>query len=136
MLFIIHRANHPNLTYRGGQGPIIHLEADLDAAVSWADTNGKRWAFTLSNAGSTYFEDRCERAQLCEINWAAVDTNSWADPSVKEGKQAEFLIEASLPWHLIERIGVYSREVANRVAQAMPAGGHRPKVEINASWYY
>lgn len=25
MLFVIHCANHPDLTYRGGQGPIVHL---------------------------------------------------------------------------------------------------------------
>src|SRR5213594_3136416 len=31
MLFLIHRANHPDLMYRDGQEPIIHLEADLRA---------------------------------------------------------------------------------------------------------
>lgn len=34
MLFVIHRANHPELTYRGGQGPIVHLEADLQEVVA------------------------------------------------------------------------------------------------------
>lgn len=58
MLHLIWRANHPELTYRGGQEPIIHLEADLEAAVAWAGENHRRWAFTLSNAGSAYFEDR------------------------------------------------------------------------------
>ena len=29
MLYVIHCANHPELAYRGGQQPIIHLEADL-----------------------------------------------------------------------------------------------------------
>jgi ssDNA thymidine ADP-ribosyltransferase, DarT len=33
MLFVVHRANHPELTYRGGQQPIVHLEADLHAVV-------------------------------------------------------------------------------------------------------
>jgi hypothetical protein len=33
MLYLIHRANHPDLTYRGGQRPIIHLEADLEQTV-------------------------------------------------------------------------------------------------------
>ena len=31
MLYLIHRANDPELVYRGGQGPIVHLEADLQA---------------------------------------------------------------------------------------------------------
>ncbi|MDE0333332.1 MAG: DUF4433 domain-containing protein [Defluviicoccus sp.] len=51
MLYLIHMANHPELDYRGGQGPIVHLEADLREAVDWADRNGRRWAFTLSNGG-------------------------------------------------------------------------------------
>src|SRR5437868_3659013 len=33
MLYIIHRANDPDLAYRGGQGPIIHIEAPFHATV-------------------------------------------------------------------------------------------------------
>mgnify|MGYP001194564988 CR=1 FL=1 len=51
MLYLIHQANHQNLTYRGRQGPIVHLQVDMQAAVDWADHEGLRWAFTLSNAG-------------------------------------------------------------------------------------
>jgi hypothetical protein len=58
MLYLICQANHPNLSYRGGQGPIIHLQADLHDSVKWLDEQGIRWAFTLSNAGSFYFESR------------------------------------------------------------------------------
>ena len=63
MLYLIHRANHPELDYRGGQGPIVHLEADLHEAANWAERHERRWAFTLSNAGSRYFQDRCDLAQ-------------------------------------------------------------------------
>ena len=55
MLFVIHKANDPGLTYRGGQNPILHLEADFYEAVSWAEAHGRRWAFTCSNAASSYF---------------------------------------------------------------------------------
>ena len=81
MLFLIHKANHPNLTYRGGQGPIIHLEADLHAAVAWAQEKQRRWAFTLSNAGSRYFEDLCDLDDLDEINWEALAANWWQGAS-------------------------------------------------------
>ena len=86
MLFLLHRGNHPNLTYRDGQGPIIHLESDLYATVEWAERNGRRWAFTLSNAGAFYFEDRCDLNQLGEINWDAVQTNQWSGPPRKASK--------------------------------------------------
>jgi ssDNA thymidine ADP-ribosyltransferase, DarT len=134
MLYLIHQANHPELAYRGGDAPILHLEADLHAVVAWAHAQPARWAFTLSNAGSYYFEDRCDLAQLGEIDWEAVQARNWQ--AHKEGKQAEFLLERRLPWHLIERIGVRSPAVYNQVVNALPAGGHRPRVEIHADWYY
>lgn len=47
MLFVIHKANNSELAYKGGQGPILHLVADLYDAVTWADANGIRWRFLL-----------------------------------------------------------------------------------------
>ena len=134
MLYLIHQANNAELTYRGGQGPILHLEADLHAVVAWANQHGCRWAFTLSNAGSRFFEDRCDLARLDEIDWHAVEATDWRQ--CKEGKQAEFLLERSFPWQLVTRIGVHSRAIAQQVAHALPAGGHRPRVEIRPEWYY
>ncbi|MFO1495549.1 MAG: DUF4433 domain-containing protein [Lysobacterales bacterium] len=134
MLYLIHQRNHPEMTYRGGQGPILHLEADLKSVVAWADAQAARWAFTLSNAGSYFFEDRNDLARLDEINWTAVQARDWR--AYKDGKQAEFLIERRLPWHLIERIGVRSAAVYGQVINALPANGHRPKVEVLPDWYY
>lgn len=134
MLYLIYQGNHPDLTYRGGQGLIIHLEADLQSVVAWANQHGQRWAFTLSNAGSRFFEDRCDVAQLNEIDWNAVQATDWRQ--CKEGKQAEFLLEESFPWQLVERVGVQSRTCFQQVANALPANGHRPPVEIRADWYY
>ncbi len=140
MLYLLHRGNHPNLTYSGGQGLIVHLEADLSAAVAWAEAQERHWAFTLSNAGASYFEDRCDLDQLGEINWDAVQATKWSGPGVsglvQEGKQAEFLVHESFPWALVDRIGVISQGVANQVANAMQAAAHRPTVEIKRDWYY
>lgn len=126
MLFLISRG-HQDLAYNGGQGPIVHLEADLHATVQWANAQARHWAFTLSNAGSYYFEDRADLAQLNEINWDAVAARIWHQ--CKEPKQAEFLLEQSFPWHLVERIGVQSRQIYTQVANALPAQGHRSMVE-------
>ena len=52
MLYLIHCANSQELAYLGGQGPIVHLELDLLEVVSWTASKQRRWAFTLSNAGS------------------------------------------------------------------------------------
>lgn len=122
------------MTYRGGQEPILHLEADLHAVVRWAQQQGLHWAFTLSNAGAYYFEDRCDLGQLGEINWAAVEARDWR--ASKEGKQAEFLLERVFPWHLVERIGVKSMQTYRLAMSALPTSGHRPPVEVRPEWYY
>ena len=134
MLYVIYMKNHRELVYRGGQGPIVHLEADLRDTVAWANQNRLRWAFTLSNAGSFYFEDRCDLAQLNEIDWDAVEARNWNNR--EEGKQAEFLVEHEFPWELVRRIGVHSLDTYGQVQRAMQAASHRPNVEIKPDWYY
>jgi ssDNA thymidine ADP-ribosyltransferase, DarT len=134
MLYLFHQNNHPELTYRGGQGPIIHLESDLHRTVEWANQNGIRWAFTLSNAGSMYFEDRCDLSELNEINWQAVQARQWS--SNRESKQAEFLIEDFFHWNLVDRIGVHSQAIATQVLNGLAPSVHKPSVEILQSWYY
>ncbi len=134
MLYLIHMANHPELDYRGGQGPIVHLEADLGETVDWADQHDLRWAFTLSNAGSGYFKDRCDLAQLDEIDWSAIRARGWQ--ACKEGKQAEFLVERSVPWTLIRHVGTRNADTRNKAVKAMSSAAHRPTVTIERGWYY
>ena len=134
MLYVISQANHPQLSYRGGQGPIVHLEADLRSTVAWAGKLGLRWAFTLSNAGARYLEDRSDLAQLDEMDWDAVQARNWSH--CKEGKQAEFLIEQRFPWELVSRIGVMSQHVGFQAVAARDTAAHRPPVEIRREWYY
>lgn len=140
MLYFIHRGNHPELNYRGGQGPIVHLEADLQQAVAWADESERRWAFTSSNAGSYRYDDYSDLMHLDRINWSAVRASRWSgsgiEDYVKESKQAEFLVERSLPWELVSRIGVRSQHIRIQVQSAIEASSHRPYVEIRPRWYY
>lgn len=134
MLYLIYQGNHPELTYRGGQEPIIHLETDLQATIAWASEAGQRWAFTLSNAGSYYFEDRCDLTNLDEVDWNAVHARDWRN--CKDGKQAEFLVEQFFPWHLVDRIGVYSEPQYRAIVNALPGSRRRPRVEVLRDWYY
>ena len=134
MLYVIHQANHPDLAYRGGQDPIVHLEADLQQTIAWAQKHGLRWAFTLSNAGARYFEDRCDLNHLHEIDWNAVQARQWR--GCKEGKQAEFLIEQRFPWKAIDRIGVRSQRTYLEATTAVALATHRPRIEVRPEWYY
>lgn len=136
MLFVIHRANHEGLAYRGGQDPIIHLESDLHEVVQWAEGNNRRWAFSLSNAGAVYAPFRNRLDDLSEIDWRAVAATDFRPPAVKEGKQAEFLVYGDFPWTLVSRIGVRSATIRARVDQVLRGVSHRPPVEVLPGWYY
>lgn len=133
MLYLIYRRNS-ELTYQGGQESIVHLEADLHETVAWADANARRWAFTLSNAGSRYFEDRADLRQLNEIDWDSVQSNRWQQ--CKEAKQSEFLLEESFPWALVRRIGVHNERTYAQVLHSLQQQQHKPTVEVRAEWYY
>jgi hypothetical protein len=145
MLYLIY-CKSEELQYKDGQGPILHLEADLHRTIAWANQNVQRWAFTLSNAGARYLEDYSDVNRLGEINWEAVQARKWSGngvpASVKEGKQAEFLIEKGFPWHLIERIGYLNKsisptcEVLASITDALKGAAHRPVVEKCNDWYY
>ena len=135
MLFVIYKGNHTELEYRGGQGSIVHLEADLRQVVAWADANGKRWVFTSANAGAGYFEDYSDLHQLNKLDWDAIQANDWAGPR-KEGKQAEFLMEHSFPWDMVSRIGVHSAGIRGKVLGETQMAKHQPPVEIKPDWYY
>lgn len=136
MLYVIHCANHPELAYRGGQQPIVHLEADFHQVVQWAQANARLWAFSLSNAGAVYTQFRARLSELGEINWDGVAATDFRPADIKEAKQAEFLVQQSFPWHLVERIGVHSQGIAPRVANAMQGATHRPRTEVKRDWYY
>lgn len=143
MLFVIHCANHPELTYRGGQGPIVHLESDLHTVVQWANGQQRRWAFSLSNAGASYAEFRNSLTDLGDVDWDAVASTNFSNNSytpsghqVKEGKQAEFLVHDAFPWTLVRHIGVSAQSFATRVYAALASATHRPTVSVQPGWYY
>ena len=134
MLYLIYMGNHSELTYRGGQEPIVHLEADLHDSIAWAKQNSRRWVFTKSNAGACTFKNYSSLDKLDKIDWVAVQARQWK--CCRYHKQAEFLMEESFPWDLISRIGVYSPNTRNQAKVAVQAAGHRPQIQVLSEWYY
>lgn len=136
MLYVLHRGNDQDLAYRGGQEPILHLQFDLRAVVDWADANARHWAFTTSNAGSGFFEDYSDLAQLEQINWRAVESLDFRERDVKEGKQAEFLVQERVPWELVEEIGIHAQGPVKRVEYLLRGWEDRPALQKRPEWYY
>lgn len=136
MLYMFHMANSPDIEYRGGQQPIVHLVANLRKTIDWTKGNNLRWAFTNSNAGSRYFEDYADLNDLGKIDWQAVQANQWSDSDIKEKKQAEFLVESRFPWELIEEVGVYSYHQQERVRKIIGSQTKDLQIKIQQAWYY
>ena len=114
----------------------MYLEADLHSVVTWAEQQGRRWAFSLSNAGAFYTEFRRTLPELDEINWGAVAATDFRNPTIKEGKQAEFLVHGSFPWTLISAIGVASAAVATQARAAIQQAPHQPPIHVKTAWYF
>jgi hypothetical protein len=136
MLYILHMGNHPDITYHGGQRPILHFQTDMEAAIRWAETSGVRWSFTDRNAGTRFTSFYMNRGDLDKIDWNAVNATDFRDLQVKEGKQAEFLIHDTCPWHLVEKIGVLNEEILHQVNAILRNAQHKPVVTIERTWYY
>jgi hypothetical protein len=136
MLYLLHRGNAAGLQYAGGQRPVVHLEADLHETVQWADSQGKRWAFTASNAGAYYANFYHSLDELHRIDWEAVANDNFRDSQVKEGKQAEFLLHEFFPWHLVQVIGVRDANIAEQVKTRLSKASHLPTITVRAEWYF
>jgi hypothetical protein len=136
MLYLLHRDNHPDLAYHGGQRPIVHLQAGLHDVLEWAKAVRRRWAFSKGNAGARYSEFYNDPALLDMLEWETIAATDWRDPDVKERKQAEFLVEDSFPWELIELIGVIDAEAEKQVATAIIGAEHQPELVVKPEWYY
>ena len=64
--------------------------------------------------------------------WSGPDV----DPSIKQYKQAEFLVEGRFPWELVSYIGAYSKQVEGLARAALWEADHQPLVEVKREWYY
>jgi len=135
MLYLLHMGNHPDISYRGGQGPIVHLQADLMVSIQWAEKHKVRWAFSDRNAGERIANFYNDVNELDKVDWTAVAATDWRDTIIQEGKQAEFLVYKSFPLELVEKIGVHNNIVQQKVIKKL-TGKNQSLVSIEPSWYY
>ncbi len=136
MLYILYMGNHPDLEYRQGQQPVVHLQADLAATVHWANQHRVLWAFSDRNAGTYFAQFYNDPNDLDKVDWEAVAATDFRDMVVKEGKQAEFLVYESFPIELVEKIGVIDARMARQVDIVVQGADHRPLVSVEREWYY
>ncbi|WP_428261548.1 type II toxin-antitoxin system toxin DNA ADP-ribosyl transferase DarT [Haliangium sp.] len=136
MLYVIHRADHQDLAYRGGQEPVIHLSAPLDDVLDWAEQHGRRWAFSHTNASTRHAHFSSRRDRLQRLDWRAIAQRDFRLPHVREAKQAELLVHDFFPLALVDEVGAMTEPVATRVQDALALSRHRPQVRIRRQWYH
>ncbi|BAC91311.1 glr3370 [Gloeobacter violaceus PCC 7421] len=136
MLYILHCKNHKDLKYTGGQQPILHLESKLKVVVQWAEANQKPWAFSTRNAGTHYADFYNDLRDLYRINWSAVSATDFRDATIKEGKQAEFLLFESFPLTFVDRVGVFDSQVEQQIESLFEGTKYNPVVVVQRNWYY
>ncbi len=135
MLSVFWYDNLPELTYHGGQGPIVHLRADMMKCREWASQHGVPFAFSDMNAGMATAEFFNRKSELSRIDWEVVGSNNFAGDR-KHRKAAEFLIHRFFPWELVERIGVIDDARLKAAKKAIAVGEHQPPVTIKPKWYF
>lgn len=136
MLYVLHKGNSPELEYTEGQRPIVHLVGEMTAIVDWAESEGLGWCFSLSNAGAYYTEFRSSLNDLGDLDWKAIFATDFRPQVIKEGKQAEFLVEHRVPVDLFDTIGVIDAGMAKRVEEALAGIEVRPRVEVKPRYYF
>lgn len=134
MLYVISKRNHPNVAYKDGQGPVVHLVADMLDVVDWAKAEMRRWAFTDINAANRAADFYNDLSNLDKLNWNAIGARQWV--SCRDHKMAEFLVHKSFPWELVRGVATYSENIGAKAMAAFGKSGHRPKVEVKKEWYY
>lgn len=137
MLSVFWYDNLPELTYHGGQEPIVHLRAHANACMAWAQQLNIPFAFSDMNAGMNselvyFFNDTRE---LNRIDWGIVGSNDFSGTR-KHRKAAEFLLHRYFPWELVEYIGVFDENRAAQTRAAITGHAHQPQVGVERGWSF
>lgn len=139
MLYVLHNPPEDQMPYKGGQRPILHLVANLDAVREAR----LEFVFTDRHALTAYarFYTSKDDPANC-LDWKAIGSDYWYNtpeqPDRREKKQAEFLVHRFFPWELIEAIGVMNQDIEQKVLnvlQRFPSHAH-PPVWVRRGWYY
>jgi hypothetical protein len=123
------------LSYHGGQAPILHFETDLRTVVAWVNAHPALSVHALEYRLVFFRGPQQSCVCLGEINGAAVQARDWR--AHREGKAGG--VPAGAPLSVAP--GRAHRRSAGRLSTTMwsiPYASHRrrPTVEVRADWCY
>lgn len=134
---MMYTLNRNNYEYAGGFDEVVYLCSSLEA-VSAA---GRLWIASDRNAaqdvaefvvGFDGMDDHVDWRLMRQRQWGYTDN----DPSRPDRRAAECLVFRSVPWEAIERIVTKNRATATKVLGLIEEAEHRPRVSVDADWYF
>lgn len=136
MLYVIYKGNRPEMAYRGGQAPIIHLVFNPAEVATWAERSNLRYYVTNVSAASAFFQAFQDLNALNDLDWRAIQASQWTDCTSR--KEAEFLVENRVPMTMLHSIGVQNDLCKSMVEQVLKMSGIGDQVVVKTipSWYY
>ena len=136
MLYVISKAEHQELSYKGGQEPIIHLVFNPSPVAQWAVTEKLSYFVTDVTAATAHFDAFPTLDAINNLNWGAIKAEQWQD--IKSEKAAEFLVEQKVPIALLRAIGTYNETYAEQVREILQQIGGVQNVVVKSmrKWYY
>ncbi|MEP7119831.1 MAG: DUF4433 domain-containing protein [Byssovorax sp.] len=129
MLYVVNKGHSD---YGGGQDEILHLRSTVHTAIR----TGRPWAFTDRHAVLGYAAYHDDLAGLDDIDWDVMPLPYWAEPEIKELREAEFLVHDWFRWDAVLEIGVIDDAMAHRVRSLLGPSAKTPVVNIRRNWYY
>jgi hypothetical protein len=134
MLYAIHRGSVNG--YPGGQTEVVFLRTSAERVAE----AGLSFCFTDGNATAARTRFIFALDELQHLDWDVMTARDWRDTPEdddrKRRRQAEFLVRESLPWELVDRIGVHSKGIASQVDATLIGISHQPRIEVRADWYF
>lgn len=133
MLFMIHKGRV--LEYKGTQQELVYLVSNVEAV----DAAGIPYVFTDRHAKLSYAQHYNNCNQLDNLDWDAIKNEHWGQQygeTIKEKKQAEFLVHQTLPFSLVKGIVCHNDDVYRAINQMMNDTGTSLPVVCKPQFYY
>ena len=134
MLYSIHTGYIEG--YTGTQDEIIYLVTTIRNLLKIE----RGWCFTDGHAVEILSKFYNDTKKLNKIDYDVINDWSWhnrdEDPDRKRRKQAEFLIETSVPLNAFTEIGVMNDRIKQKVEKILIRFKKRISVSLQNRWYY
>lgn len=115
---------------KGCQSTIVHLVSTVERAIAM----GRPWAIADRNAGTPLADFSTDLNTLRELDWNAIQTNSWRD--CQTAKAAEFLVADFFDWTGFIGIACMNQSTADVVEEHLANAAYKPKIAVKRDWYF